>query len=126
MTIDYAEISTMPKAQTRHIFIDAGPGSLVVSGEDMAVIGRTNRPDLAALNWNDIAGEHRRYVVAGGEPAELSALAEEARGFFNGGPIADLSAEGARLCLALAGRFGAFRAGPVRKCRTFPAECAAV
>ncbi|MCE9547637.1 MAG: hypothetical protein K8T25_19380 [Planctomycetia bacterium] len=119
--INYQAVASMPRGRTRHVFIDAEPSQarwlLVVRGEDYATIGRTNKPEIAELRWNEIDGDHRRYIVAESEnKTAIVRLAREVAGYFNGTPISDLSAESARLSLALVQRFGRFQADGIRRC----------
>jgi hypothetical protein len=83
MTVNYHAFADVPARAARRLLIDLEPvGSdprsawaIVVRGEDWHVVGRTNRPDLAELVWNDAAGDYVACHVASGARAELAPLA---------------------------------------------------
>lgn len=74
--------------QSRHLFIDTeqtgAAWSIVLRGEDMHIIGRTNRPELAELIYNDVAGAYAVFTLAEcDDEIEANAAAASLRQFFS-------------------------------------------
>ncbi|HEV2292247.1 MAG TPA: hypothetical protein VGR35_00230 [Tepidisphaeraceae bacterium] len=146
-----------PAPFSRHLFIDVelAPGdggdgaswAIVIRGEDKRIIGRTNKPWLAELVFNDTDGSYRRFVLAtASEPQPLRDLAEGLIHFYTSpAPLGErmAAATGNPALPVVLARFGALdyvegnpsqrRCGPfttlgpvrLRKTETAPAETAA-
>src|SRR5690242_5941244 len=89
MRVDFSIFDALPPlAVTRALYIDAEPSgdawAVVARGSDKHTIGRTNKPWLAELIFNDPAGDFMPFAIATtADPAEAEFWADDCRRFYS-------------------------------------------